>query len=1260
MRDRDKTKAQLIEELACLRQRIAELEAADASRMAPVLDARLDRDKQKKDPKRTEQALRQSEQNFRDLVENSPDGIIVADEKGVHLFVNRRAAEITGRSVDELRNTTIREMTHPDDLEKYEEMYEKRIRGGPVPNRYERLIVRKDGTTALTELTATTTIWQGKPASMVTIRDITDRKRAEEALRQSLKKTAHGQRLLLALSRAAQAMQRARTPDAVYRAIGEQAAGTGLDVTVLTLSEDRKHLIVSHLTLKPDLVRAAEKLTGLSAEGYRFSLTPGGFFQSLVAEGEAVLSHLDAASVAEALSRPAHPLAERLADLLDLKQSIVAPLSIGGEVQGLLAITGDNLTESDVPAVTAFANQAAIAIENTRLYKETQQLASFSGVIIQSIAEGIVVADADGDFTFVNPAAATLLGYAPDELVGLHWTAIIPPDQQPIVQAADERRMRGEADHYELELVRKDDQRVSVLVSGGPHFDAEGHFAGTMATFTDITDRKQTERALRKSEEMLDSILAASAIGIAHARDRQILWANDGMAKLFGFTEKGQYLGKDTKILYASEEEHRRAGKIVYEQQGSGGVVEFDAEFKRQDGSLFDGHVKVSALDPLNPMKGIIVSVMDITERKQAEAALRGSEHEKAVILDSLSELVSYQDSELRIIWANRVAAESVSLPVDELVGQHCYEIWPRQSEPCVGCPVAKAIETGTLQDAEMTTPDGRVWYIKGYPVQGENGDVIGVVEVTLEITDRKRAEEERAHLTAQVREQARQVEQILATVPEGVLLLDAEGRVLQANPVAEGDLAVLAGAKVGDVLTHLGNRPLAELLTSPPTKGLWHEIKGDNHTFEVIARPMEPALRPTADGRLPNGNSHEVEDWVLVINDVTQERGVQRRIQQQERLAAVGQLAAGIAHDFNNIMAVIVLYTQMGLSTPDIPSKLRERLQTVSQQAKRATNLIQQILDFSRRAVLERRPMELTSFLKEVVKLLERTVPESIKLSLSYGRDEYTVNADPTRMQQAIMNLAVNARNAMPEGGELRIALSKTAATDEIRCVTCDQVVEGEWVRIMVTDTGSGIPPDVLPYIFDPFFTTKAPGQGTGLGLAQVYGIVKQHEGHIDVTTKVGEGTTFIIYLPALLEHQPEAPPIETQTFVQGQKETILVVEDNATLRKALVDSVKLLNYHVLEAADGHEALDILERRAGEVSLVLSDLVMPEMGGQALFHAMRQRGLTLPVVMLSGHPMENELKSLQAEGLAGWMLKPPNLEQLSQTLAQVMREESE
>lgn len=500
-----------------------------------------------------------------------------------------------------------------------------------------------------------------------------------------------------------------------------------------------------------------------------------------------------------------------------------------------------------------------------------------------------------------------------------------------------------------------------------------------------------------------------------------------------------------------------------------------------------------------------------------------------------------------------------------------------------------------------------------------------------------------RAALQEQVRLQARQMAQIFATVPMGVLLLDASGKILQANPAAERELASLGGATVGCVFTGLGNHSLADLLAPPPGKGLWHEVKINGRIFEAIARPV--------------GNGPELQQWVLVFDDVTEERQIQAQLQQQAQLAAVGHLAAGIAHDFNNVMSVIVLYVRMALNKEDLPADLRESLEIIAQQARQATNLIQQILDFSRQSVLDRRPMDLTPFLKEMVKLLERTLPENIKLHMHHGEGKFTVNADPTRMQQALMNLAINARDAMLSkgGGELGIVLSRTTAADKIRCVACGEVFSGEWVRVAVTDTGSGIPPEILPHIFEPFFTTKEAGQGTGLGLSQVYGIVKQHDGHIDVTTEVGRGTTFTIYLPAVQAQPVAALPVE-ELPSQGHGEVVLVVEDHAPLRKALAGILKTLNYRPLEAADGIEALAVLEERAGEVALVLSDLVMPEMGGEELLAAMQQRGLNVPLVVLSGHPLESKLEELQTRGMAGWLLKPPSVEQLGQLLARVLR----
>jgi two-component system cell cycle sensor histidine kinase/response regulator CckA len=384
--------------------------------------------------------------------------------------------------------------------------------------------------------------------------------------------------------------------------------------------------------------------------------------------------------------------------------------------------------------------------------------------------------------------------------------------------------------------------------------------------------------------------------------------------------------------------------------------------------------------------------------------------------------------------------------------------------------------------------------------------------------------------------------------------------------------------------------------------------------------------------------------------------KATQQQVIQQERLAAVGQLAAGIAHDFNNIMASVILYSDMMLRTSQLSPKDRERLTTIRQQGHSAADLVQQILDFSRRAVLQRQDLDLIPFIEELRNLLERMLPESIRLHLSYSAEEIMVNADPTRLQQAVMNLAINARDAMPEGGLLDFELVRFRL-EPGQAPHMHKMGPGEWASLAVTDTGCGIPDEVLPHIFEPFFTTRAP-LGSGLGLSQVYGIVAQHKGHIDVQTKVGKGTTFTIYLPALPVSQPEASPPGTTEAPEGDGETILVVEDDPMTREALSDSLELLNYRVLAAASGREALALFEQHSGEIALVLSDIVMPEMEGTMLCRALKGRYPAMRAVLVTGYPVEYSDEDLKAVGVVGRIRKPADLDQLARVVNRAIKED--
>lgn len=384
--------------------------------------------------------------------------------------------------------------------------------------------------------------------------------------------------------------------------------------------------------------------------------------------------------------------------------------------------------------------------------------------------------------------------------------------------------------------------------------------------------------------------------------------------------------------------------------------------------------------------------------------------------------------------------------------------------------------------------------------------------------------------------------------------------------------------------------------------------------------------------------------------------RDTQEQIMQQERLAAVGQLAAGIAHDFNNILASIILYTEMSLLTGKPNPEIREWLEVIAEQADNGKELVQQILDFGRRALVRSRPLDMDSFLADVVKLLKRTLPESVQVELTSEPGEHAINADATRIQQVIVNLALNARDAMPNGGKLHISLSLIEG-EAFNSIESDRIVEGKWIRVIVSDTGMGIAPDILPHIFEPFFTTKAP-LGHGLGLAQAYGIVKQHEGHIEVQSEIGSGTTFKLYWPAIIATQADVKSKAQSGTARGEGQTILVVEDDETIRLALKEVLEMLGYQVLEASEGHRALEICEEKESDIALMLSDLVMPSMGGLEIARELEVRNMAIKVLILTGYLFDEELKKNAPQNVVDWVMKPLSLQKLGEVVALALVEE--
>ncbi len=446
-------------------------------------------------------------------------------------------------------------------------------------------------------------------------------------------------------------------------------------------------------------------------------------------------------------------------------------------------------------------------------------------------------------------------------------------------------------------------------------------------------------------------------------------------------------------------------------------------------------------------------------------------------------------------------------------------------------------------------------------------------------------------------------------------------------------------------------------------------------HTADSFAKLLAPlqngqkeSIQYTTSYQRQDGSAYPVDVYlqlsqfqaapvyVAIVLDISERLKREEQMRQQDRLAAVGQLASGIAHDFNNIMAVIILYTQIIERSANLSEKDKNRLRIVVEQANRAAELIEQILDFSRSAVLERHIIELAPFLKELIKLMRRTLPENIHIAFQNNATTCKVNADATRIQQMMVNLMLNARDAMPKGGNLTVTLDvETFQPGDT--LPAAEMAPGRWAHITVADNGAGIAKDVQPHIFEPFFTTKPRGRGTGLGLAQVYGIVRQHDGVIWVDSRPGEGASFHIYLP--LQTPAETftnVSVDTTKLVMGNRETILLVEDDEATHNALTHSLELLNYRVILARNGKEALHLYEQNQRQIDLIISDMVMPEMGGLDLVRILRQKQTCIPVILLTGHPLTHELDDLASDDLRVKVVqKPVTLPQLAKLVKEAL-----
>lgn len=764
----------------------------------------------------------------------------------------------------------------------------------------------------------------------------------------------------------------------------------------------------------------------------------------------------------------------------------------------------------------------------------------------------------------------------------------------------------------------------------------------------DITEHKRVEAELAASLRRLAISTRAAGLGVweTDLTNGSEAW-DDTMYAIYGVSRQSFTPSQAAWRAFVHPDDLPRLMEAERAEMESGTRLHHRFRIVRPNGEVrwIESDAEVICDAEGKPQRLIGVN-RDVTETVASEQQQRL----RMAALEATANGVVITDRDGCIEWVNPAFAVLTGYSPEEAIGKnprelvrsglHSESFYKRMWE---------TILAGDTWRGELINrrKDGSLYYEEQTitPVRNQDGVITHFIGIKQDVSARVREEEERNRLLAQVQAQADQLMQIMHSVPEGVVLLDATHAIVQANPQAEAYLHSLLPANHAGpftaVLTKVGDRLLDEILAPPPPGG-WHLVCTQKEEFELAAQPV--AAGPLAAG------------WVLVIRNVTEQRALQRQLQRQERMAAVGELAAGIAHDFNNIMSVIITYAQLLAEAPGLGEHERSRIGAIREQGQRAAQMIRQILDFSRRSVMERSTFELLPLIKEQYKLLKQTLPENIELQLHYDQAEHIIRADPTRIQQLLVNLAVNARDAMPNGGLLRIELCRVhlnAAEAPL-----PTMLPGDWLCLRVSDTGVGMTPEVMAHIFEPFFTTKAPGKGTGLGLAQVHGIVAQHEGHIVVDSAPGAGATFSVYFPAVevLDGSSVAyAPTIVANLPQGHGERVLVVEDEEVMRRAVVELLEVLHYRTCEASNGVDALQILDEEAGAIDLVVSDVVMPKLGGVGLLQEMRQRRSAIPLILLTGYSLGVDLDELKSQGLSAWLLKPPPIKDLAETIAQAL-----
>ncbi|MDH5299187.1 MAG: PAS domain S-box protein, partial [Desulfobulbaceae bacterium] len=788
--------------------------------------------------------------------------------------------------------------------------------------------------------------------------------------------------------------------------------------------------------------------------------------------------------------------------------------------------------------------------ERKRVAEEIEQQKEHFRLLYDCAPVGYQALDEEGRLLDVNRAWLAMLGQAREEVVGRSFTEFLAPGLGDDFRRQYELfKKDGNTCDIKFRLRCKDGGERIVLLSGTIIRDEAGNFMHTQCTLQDITARTQVELALEKLRHQQEQILNSAGEGI-YGVDRQGLttFVNPAASRMLGWTQE-ELIGKPHhQVVHHSRSDSSPCPLEkcpIYAAIKDGKLHSgADETFWRRDGSSFPVEYTSTPIIENGAIKGAVVVFTDISARQQTEKALREQRNLFQTILAATNDLIALKDRNSIYLAVNPAFCKHLGRSEEEILGRSDHDLFPPEAAARYQHDDAQIMASGRPQaldlEASSTAQIGQWLHVAKTPVVDDKGQCNGILCSIHDITARKHAEEILENSEARFRG-------LFDNMNSGAAVFRAinDGRdfvFVDFNQAAEHieklDREEVIGKEIGEIFPAITDFGLIEVL-----RKVWLSGRSEHHPPAFYRDERISGWREHHVYKLPSG------ELVTLFDDVTQRKRVEDELRQAQKMEAIGTLAGGIAHDFNNILTAVIGYTQLMLY--DVPADWKNRplLQEVLTASKRATNLVNQILTFSRQTEKERKPIELQPVVKEAMKLLRGSLPATIEISQNINPACRPIVADPVQIHQILMNLCTNAYHAMREkGGVLTVSMQEIQMGSGFSAHH-QELPPGPYIRLAVSDTGIGMDEQTLARIFDPYFTTKEPGEGTGLGLPTVLGLVKSYNGGITAESTLGKGSIFSVYLPIFIQDTPLAEGKEGDSPLPKLSAHILFIDDEETI---------------------------------------------------------------------------------------------------------------